>query len=84
LITDMWEGLDSFFDPQNDLRVVTSAEDVEHALKAPESDLQAMANRARQRTLDEHTGHVRAGQLLKYLEEAISVKTESLPAEVAR
>ena len=84
LITDAWEGLDSFFDLQNDLCVVTCAEDVEAALQMPESNLYAMANRARQRTLDEHTGRVRAGQLLQYLEEALSVENESMPTEVAQ
>ncbi len=84
LITDWWEGLDSFFDPQQELRVVTSAEDVEAALKMPDKDLLAMADRARQRTLDEHTGKVRAGQLIKYFEEAVSLKREPFAAEVAR
>ncbi|HZS26695.1 MAG TPA: glycosyltransferase [Candidatus Angelobacter sp.] len=83
LITDSWEGLDSFFNPQRDLRVVTCAEDVEAALQMPDSDLQDMAARARQRTLDEHTGHVRASQLLKYLDEAFSMKHEFMQTEVA-
>ena len=34
LITDAWEGLDSFFDLQSELRVVASAEDVEAALSS--------------------------------------------------
>ena len=84
LITDAWEGLDSFFDLRHDLRVVTCAKDVEDALKMPESNLQTMAGRARQRTLDEHTGSVRARQLLKYLEEAHSAKNESMQTEVAQ
>jgi len=84
LITDSWEGLDSFFDPQHDLLVVKRGEDVESALQTPNSDLQSMARHARQRTLDEHTGKVRAGQLLKYLEEAFSVKNESVQTEVAQ
>jgi spore maturation protein CgeB len=84
LMTDGWEGLDSFFDPQYDLRVVTSAEDVEAALTTPDSDLLSMAARARQRTLDEHTGQVRAGQLIQYLEEAFSAKREAFATEVAR
>src|SRR5262249_27156515 len=78
LISDAWEGLDSFFEPRSELRVVRSAEDVEDALNIADCDLQAMASRARQRTLDQHTGRVRAGQLLRYLEEAFSAKTESL------
>ena len=72
LITDCWEGLEAFFDPEREVRVVASAEDVEETLKLPEGDLASMAAQARQRTLDEHTGEVRARQLLDYLEEARS------------
>lgn len=72
VITDAWEGLDSFFDLEREIRVVTTTEDVEENLEMPDSELRAMADRARQRTLEEHTGRVRARQLLRYLEEAQS------------
>jgi len=84
LITDAWEGLESFFDPQHDIRVVARADDVEEALGLPDQDLAAMAARARARTLDEHTGLVRARQLLVYLEEARSSMSASMQKEVAR
>jgi len=84
LITDAWEGLDSFFDLQSELRVVTNAEDVEAALSSSDSELQSMAERARQRTLDEHSGNVRAGQLLQYIEEARSGANASMNKEVAQ
>ena len=84
LITDAWEGLDFFFDVRNDLRVVARAEDVQDALNMADRELQSMAARARQRTLDEHTGMVRARQLLGYLEEARAGANASLHKEVAR
>ena len=89
LITDSWEGLDSFFNLQSELRVVSSAEDVQQALLMPDSDLQAMAALVRQRTLDEHTGMARARQLLNYLEEARTITNQcgtnaSLQKEVVR
>ncbi|HET9838436.1 MAG TPA: glycosyltransferase [Candidatus Angelobacter sp.] len=68
LLSDAWPGLNAFFDPQRELQVVAHAEDVEHALEMPECDLLSMAARARERTLAEHTGMVRARQLLGYLE----------------
>jgi spore maturation protein CgeB len=84
LITDWWEGLDSFFDVKGDLQVVTTAEQVESALHRDDRDLRAMAAHARQRTLDEHTGAVRAKQLLQYFEEARSVRAaKPLAQEVA-
>ncbi len=84
LITDAWEGLDSFFDPRHDLRVVARAEDVQDALNMADRELLSLAARARQRTLDEHTGLVRARQLLGYLEEARAGTNASLHREVAR
>ncbi len=84
LITDSWEGLETFFDLQNELQVVAGPEDVEAALSSPDSQLQSMAARARQRTLDEHTGNVRARQLLQYLEQARSGVNASMKKEVAQ
>jgi spore maturation protein CgeB len=84
LITDYWEGLEAFFDPQSELRVVARAEDVEDALKLPDCDLRSMAAQARQRTLEEHTGEVRARQLLDYLEEARNSSPAEMEKEVAR
>jgi spore maturation protein CgeB len=84
LITDQWKGLDSFFDLRNELRVVSCAADVEDALNTPDAELQSIAARARQRTLDEHTGMVRARQLLQYFEEARSGAHASMKKEVAR
>ena len=83
LLTDGWQGLDTFFVPWRELLTAGCAEDVEEALEMPDSALQSMAARARERTLDQHTGHVRAVQLLKYLEEAISHNRASLKTEVA-
>lgn len=89
LITDVWEGLDSFFDLQDELRVVRTADDVDQVLLLPDAELQSMASRARQRTLDEYTGMVRAKELLAYFEEARTVVHESgtnmpMQKEVAR
>jgi spore maturation protein CgeB len=84
LITDAWEGLDSFFDPVRDLRVVTTAEDVEGALRMPDCELQVMAAHARQRTLEEHTGAVRARQLLEYLEQTRDGSSAAPQKEVVR
>jgi len=77
IITDWWEGLDRFFDVAHDLQVVSHADEVQRALKMSDGDLAQLASRARQRTLDEHTGIVRARQLLQYLEEARQVSSNS-------
>ena len=56
---------------------------MEDALGMPDDVLRAMAAHARQRTLDEHTGSVRARELLGYLEEARSASPR-MEDEVAR
>ncbi len=83
VITDWWEGLDQFFEPWNEIRVVRSPEEVERALELPTAEFDQMARRARQRTLDQHTGTVRARQLLAYLEE-VRAGASNLSSEVVR
>jgi spore maturation protein CgeB len=83
IVTDWWEGLDAFFDPIREVRVVASTEDIDSALNAPAAELQIQAANARQRTLDEHTGRVRAMQLLQYLEEARSASALKLETEAS-
>ena len=78
LITDAWPGLKSFFDVDHEITVVATAADVERALARPDAELNRMATRARARTLEEHTGAVRAKQLIAYLEEARSATHQPL------
>lgn len=70
IFTDYWEGLDTFFDTQRELCVVHTADDVLSCLNMHERDLQALGERARKRTLEEHTGERRAAELLSCCEEA--------------
>jgi spore maturation protein CgeB len=83
IVTDWWEGLDAFFDPVREVRVVASSEDIDSALNTPAAELQIQAANARQRTLDEHTGRVRAMQLLQYLEEARSASALKFETEAS-
>lgn len=73
LITDRWVGLESFFDLEHEVAVVHTAADVQKALSRRSAELHAMAAQARDRTLEEHTGAVRARQLIAFLEEARSL-----------
>jgi len=57
---------------------------VEAALTMTDSELRQMAQSARHRTLEEHTGEARATQLLQYFEDARSAASSNLEAsEVA-
>jgi spore maturation protein CgeB len=80
MLTDFWEGLDTFFHPTDELTVVGTAQDVVHALQLNGYELGRKAARARQRTLDEHTGRDRARQLLAYCEEARNLQRSSVEA----
>jgi spore maturation protein CgeB len=70
ILSDWFEGLESFFRPGEEILIVGKAEDVISALKSPDNELSRIAHRARERVFFEHTGDARAEQLLRYLEEA--------------
>lgn len=70
ILTDYWEGLDTFFDPERELLPVRTTEDVLQCLDMPLDELTQRADRARQRTLAEHTGESRAAEFLAHCNEA--------------
>ena len=86
IITDWFDGLDTFFQTEGEeaeLIVVESAEDVVAALNRSDDELAQVAARARRRTLEEHTGEQRARELLGYLEEAARKSPETPPQFLA-
>ena len=82
IISDWFEGLDHFFTPGEEILLANDTKDVVRALATPESRAEKIAERARERTLYEHTGERRAQELLAYLEETFS-GTKQRSAEVA-
>lgn len=83
IVTDWFEGLDSFFDPERELLVAKSTDDVLRALDLPGSELAHIAQRARERTLAEHTGEHRARQLVAAIEQAANANHSRARSEVA-
>ena len=71
IVTDWFEGLDHFFDCDRELLVVHSSKDVTSAIARPDSELQEIAARARERTLSEHTGEQRARELIRVIEQSL-------------
>lgn len=67
VITDCWPGLEDFFTLGDEVIVARNTEDVLAALQLSDAELQAIASRARERTLDQYTGDYRARELLSYL-----------------
>jgi len=74
ILTDWWEGLDSFFRPGEEILVASTTEEALHAVRQEPDGLAALAKRARERTLDEHTARARATELVAALEAAASVQ----------
>jgi spore maturation protein CgeB len=68
-VTAPWEGLDAFFEPGTEVLVARSASDVLEALSRTRAEMQQLARRARERTLDEHTTTARARTLVRLLGE---------------
>ena len=63
LLSDWWEGLDTFFTPHCEIVPVHSAEEVCEALQLSDAELGKIAEAARERTLQEHTGERRVIEL---------------------
>ncbi|MFL5304414.1 MAG: glycosyltransferase [Polyangia bacterium] len=76
IITDVWEGLDEFFALGDELLPARGADDVLAALELPRARLAAIARRARDRVLAEHTAAARAAQLEGLLESALNAPAD--------
>jgi spore maturation protein CgeB len=72
ILTDSWDGLDSFFTPDEEILITRSADETLAAIGRPASDLARIAAAARERTLSEHTADRRALELEAAVESATS------------
>lgn len=70
VITNYWEGLESFFELGKEILVACSPDHVLHYLKKmPEEERMAVGARARARILRQHSSDQRAAQLENYVSE---------------
>ena len=67
ILTDAWAGLDDFFTPGDEILVARDTDDALAALGLDDDALRAVARRARERTLAEHTAERRAAELVAAL-----------------
>ncbi len=70
ILTDRWEGLEQFFTPGEEILVASTTEQALAALATDGASLAAIARRARERTLAQHTAAHRAGTLVAAIERA--------------
>jgi spore maturation protein CgeB len=77
ILSDTWDGLDSFFQPGREILLASSAADTIDALSLSDAELLGIGRAARERVLDEHTAAHRAADLEALLNSARCV---SVPA----
>jgi len=82
IVSDWFVGLDSFFEPGQELLVARDTAEVLHALDRADAELMHMARRARERTLDEHTGYQRAQSMLAAFESARALRGVNMQAHL--
>jgi spore maturation protein CgeB len=82
ILTDQWEGLDSFFEVGREILVVGETDDVINALQLPPEKLARIGHAARERTLDQHTADVRARELEEILESFVSHRGRDMAARL--
>jgi spore maturation protein CgeB len=63
ILSDTWEGLDSFFEPGREILIGRTTEDAVHSLDLTDAELQRVARASRERVLEEHTSEHRAREL---------------------
>jgi spore maturation protein CgeB len=71
IISDWWEGLDSIFEPGEEILIARSTADAMRFLRrTSDEQRREIGSRSRERVLQEHTAARRASQLEAYAEEA--------------
>lgn len=68
VVSDWWEGIDSFFEPASEILIAQQTDDVLACLDLPYEERQRIAAAGRERTLACHTARVRAAELEALLE----------------
>jgi spore maturation protein CgeB len=70
VVSDWWEGLDRFFEPDREILIARCADDAIRALTLPPDALRRIGEAARLRFMREHTAMHRARELVELLESA--------------
>jgi spore maturation protein CgeB len=70
VVTDAWQGISTFFEPDREILVAASGEDiVHHLLEIEQAQARAIGQQARRRVLRDHTYAARAADLDQALSE---------------
>lgn len=71
LLTDWWDGMETFFEPGREILRVDTAQDVLTALALPDAQLRSIAAAARERTLAHATARHRIAELEQICERVL-------------
>jgi len=77
ILSDNWEGLDSFFEPGQEILIAETGEDAVSALDLTDAELKRIARAGRERVLAGHTSEHRARELEILLESASSIPSST-------
>jgi spore maturation protein CgeB len=69
VLSDWWDGLESFFQPGEEILIASGSADTMTALSRQGEELRRIGERARERALDCHTAAIRAQRLLGLIED---------------
>jgi spore maturation protein CgeB len=78
VLSDWWEGLDSFFDPWSEIIVARDTGEALAAIEMSDEQLRRIADAARERTLAEHTADRRAEEFEAALDGARRATPETV------
>jgi spore maturation protein CgeB len=70
ILSDTWDGIADFFEPGAEILLARQKDDVLAAFELDDRELRRIADRARERVLDQHSSAKRAHQLVELLEQA--------------
>ena len=79
VLSDWWEGLDAFYEPQREILIADSSDQAIAAIERSDAELRRIAEAARQRTLEQYTAAHRAGELESLLQQTLSQRTAEQP-----
>ena len=81
MITDQWAGVEQFFEPEREILVAASAEDVVDFLRqVTTTEAEHIGNAMRARALRDHTYAQRAAEVQSVLERAGVISQTAAPA----
>jgi spore maturation protein CgeB len=70
VLSDVWEGIDEFFEPESEILLARTREEAMAAIARPREELKRIADAARERVMRDHTSAIRARQLETILDAA--------------